>query len=123
MAAVSSQMCAVVGVMFLRTHHRARFDCVEGRKLLCRVDASTKAEYKERRLGQKNLFAFSNLRAVHSSPLDRTTMKSSSLHHLAFGILPRTLRLGAGGIVAVSFAPCTFAIASAARRLRSAASV
>jgi hypothetical protein len=42
-----------------------------------RVDASTKGEYKERRLGQKILFAFSDLRGVRSSPLDRTTKKLS----------------------------------------------
>jgi hypothetical protein len=40
-----------------------------------RVDASTKGEYKERRLGQEILFAFSDLQVTPSSPLDRTTTK------------------------------------------------
>jgi hypothetical protein len=46
------------------------------KSFLWSMDASTKGEYKERRLGQKNLFAFSSLRAAGSSPLDRTTART-----------------------------------------------
>jgi hypothetical protein len=39
------------------------------------IDRSTKREYKAFRLGQENLFVFSDLRVASQSPLDRTASK------------------------------------------------